>query len=283
MPFSATTPEHTEDYWTGHFEKFLKPIIEEVPKVEVRRSKAFREDIIKQIITDLLTSKIIVADLTDSNPNVFWELGVRQSFKHGTITIVEEGFKLPFDVSTKGTIEYNTKNHLKYSKFREHLKSAIQDCLENPAKTDSYVLETISGRGTLFEIIRREETTRRLSALLSEIRRNKSVIEDVTATAKKNKEKPSERSVPTTRLLKAAIELLVTNQYVEAETEFFETAETLLGDILAINDQLSIWEAKPNSTENWILGDPPMDTTGENLDSFAATVSRKLEELRKRF
>jgi len=38
--------------------------------------------------------------LTDYNPNVFWELGVRQSFKHNTITIAEEGVILPFDVSS---------------------------------------------------------------------------------------------------------------------------------------------------------------------------------------
>jgi hypothetical protein len=28
MPFSETTPEHTEDYWTRHFDTFLKPLIE---------------------------------------------------------------------------------------------------------------------------------------------------------------------------------------------------------------------------------------------------------------
>ena len=32
---------------------------------------------------------IVVADITDSKPNVYWELGVRQSFKHGTIIIRE--------------------------------------------------------------------------------------------------------------------------------------------------------------------------------------------------
>ncbi|NVM45355.1 MAG: hypothetical protein HWN79_10600 [Candidatus Lokiarchaeota archaeon] len=66
--------------------------------------EAMREDILKKIIQSLVTSPIVLADLTDHNPNVFWELGVRQSFKHNTITIAEEGTKLPFDVSPKATI-----------------------------------------------------------------------------------------------------------------------------------------------------------------------------------
>ena len=34
MPFSKTTEEHTEEYWTSQFETFLKPLIEENPNLE---------------------------------------------------------------------------------------------------------------------------------------------------------------------------------------------------------------------------------------------------------
>ena len=98
MPFSKTTNEHTEDYWTNHFNKVLKPLIEEDTTVEAHRSTPMRGDILKQIINDLVVDPIVVADLTDKNENVYWELGVRQSFKHGTITIAEEKTVLPFDI-----------------------------------------------------------------------------------------------------------------------------------------------------------------------------------------
>lgn len=104
MPFSETSEEHTEQYWTKHFKTFLKPLIEESGDLEVYRSKPLRGDILKQIIAELVVSPIVVADLTDGNPNVFWELGVRQSFKHGTITIAEEGTDIPFDLSVKGIL-----------------------------------------------------------------------------------------------------------------------------------------------------------------------------------
>ena len=79
MPFSKTNEEHTDEYWTNHFESFLKPIIEGFPELEARRSEPLHGDVLRQIITNLVVSPIVVVDITDWNPNVF--LGVRSSSK----------------------------------------------------------------------------------------------------------------------------------------------------------------------------------------------------------
>jgi hypothetical protein len=102
------------------------------------------------------TTSIVVADLTDANPNVYWELGVRQSFKHGTITIAEDGTVLPFDLGVKGSLSYFPNNHIKMRAFEKQFDEAITDCLNNPDIPDSHVLETISGRGTLYQILARD-------------------------------------------------------------------------------------------------------------------------------
>lgn len=146
MPFSPTSEKHTEEYWTQYFEDILKPLIEESGDIKAFRSKAMRGDLIKEIVENLYRADIVVADLTDTNANVFWELGVRQSYKHGTITIAEEGTKLPFDISTKGTLFYSTENVPKFEEFRKEFKKAIVDCLNNPHRPDSRVLETLSSR-----------------------------------------------------------------------------------------------------------------------------------------
>jgi hypothetical protein len=255
MPFSKTTDEHTEDYWTEHFENFLKPLIEENPKLEARRSEALRGDILKQIITDLVVSPIVVADLTDNNTNVYWELGVRQSFKLGTITIAEEGTKLPFDIGGKGTLFYYPKNHLKMKGFINQFKEAIQDCCSHPDRPDSHVLETLSGRGTLFEIFRRDEAIRRLDAVLSECGANLKVLKQATNIAKENLKKSGEDQFPTVRFRTMAIELLITNRYVDEEQKFFELAEQCWKVIEAINDQLRVWESSDLSMEEWLLGE----------------------------
>ena len=181
MPFSQTE-NHDEDYWTNHYEKFLKPTIEQSGLYEVHRSKALTGDILKEIITDLVVSKLVVADLTDANPNVYWELGVRQSFKHGTITIAEaEKTKLPFDLGGKGTLFYHPQNHIKHSQFLTDFQIAIRQIHEsyNP---DSQVLETIAGRGTFFQVIQRDEAIRRVQGLIDEINEDKNLLDMMLET-----------------------------------------------------------------------------------------------------
>lgn len=239
MPFSKTSEEHTEQYWTSHFKTFLKTLIEESPNVKAYRSEPLRGDVLRQIITDLVVSPIVVADLTDNNPNVFWELGVRQSFKHGTITIAETGTKIPFDVSVKGVLFYYPKDHIKNAEFAKSFKKAIQDILSNPDSPDSHVLEAISGRGTLYEIIRRDEALRRLDALLSESEDNRSIVEDIYNEVKKP-DKERERIIARFRTL--AVELLITNRYLDESPSFYEMAETYCNWMRGLNEELSTFE-----------------------------------------
>ena len=281
MPFSKTTDEHTEDYWTEHYESFLKPLIEENPNLEARRSKAMRGDILREIITDLVVSRVVVADLTDNNPNVFWELGVRQSFKHGTVTIAEAGTKLPFDVGGKGTLFYYPKDHLKMVNFPKRFKEAIEDCLVNPDRPDSRVLETLSGRGTLFEIFYRDEAIRRLDAVLSECDRNLNVLEWAIKQARDNQKKPEKRVFATDRFRVSAVELLITNRYVDEDQPFFKLAEKYLSDIVAVNDQLNAWEYSIDATEEWLL--KREGSVAKLLNDFKDKVADARGKLSKRF
>lgn len=252
MPFSKTSKEHTENYWTENFE-VLKSIIEENPNLEARRSQALRGDILKQIITDLVVSPVVVADLTDNNTNVYWELGVRQSFKHGTITIAEYGTKLPFDIGGKGTLFYYPKDHLKMKGFTKQFKEAIQDCLLYRDRPDSFVLETLSGRGTLFEIFHRDETIRRLDAVLSECDRNLIFLESVSKHAQYNQKNKNKRQYPSSRFRIITIELLITNRYVNEDQTFFKSAENCWNKLNAINEQMNNWQNFSELTEAFIL------------------------------
>ena len=281
MPFSKTTDKHTEDYWTKHFEDFLKPLIEENPNLKARRSKAMRGDILREIITDLVVSPVVVADLTDNNPNVYWELGVRQSFKHGTVTIADEAMELPFDIDKKGTLRYYPENHLKNADFCRDFKEAIQDCLTHPERPDSQVLETLSGRGTLFEIFHRDEAIRRLDALLSECDWNLNIWEEVVNQVQANQKKSEKRSLTTMRFRISAIELLMTNRYVDEDQSFFRLAELNSDLSIAANDILNGWGYDPENAEKWLLSAVKLRKT--TVEQFKAAVVDTRDKLRKRF
>ena len=152
MAFSKSSEERDEKYWTNHFENFLKPEIEKIPNLNAQRSDELRADILKQIILNLYDSFIVVADLTDRNANVYWELGIRQSLKVKTITIAEEGTKLPFDVSTKSTLFYHPNDPIGDKKFCKKFNEALIDCIKNPEKSDSIVLDALSVRDSIKDI-----------------------------------------------------------------------------------------------------------------------------------
>jgi hypothetical protein len=228
MPFSKSSKEHTEEYWTQHFEKLLKPTIEELG-VKTNRVEVIREDIRKKIIQSLVISQIVVADLTDHNPNVFWELGVRQSFKHNTITIAEQGTKLPFDVSSKATIFYDLSNEDNLAQFKNNLKEAINDCISNPEKSDSYVLESISGRGSFYEIIRLDDAKRRIESLIIEAQNN---IRNLNWSQKMVAELNDISQIPfdlkTMPWRTRCLGFLFVNRYLDEDDKFYNTAEQIL-------------------------------------------------------
>jgi hypothetical protein len=249
MPFSKTTTKHTKTYWTRHYESFLKPLIEETPKLEAHRSEALRQNIVGEIIKDLAVSSMVVADLIDNNPNVYWELGVRQSFKYCTVTIAEEETKLASDVTLKGTLFY-PKDHLSLD-FRDCFKKSIKDCLENPDRPDSDVLVALGGRGSLYEVFRREEVLRRLDAVLYECSLDVRILAQLLKDARKRQDSRDEK-IPVDSLHMRAIELLASDRYLDEDNALFEHASRCISQATAVNERLSQWASFPDRTDRWM-------------------------------
>jgi hypothetical protein len=259
MPFSETKT-HQKVYWDKHYEEFLKPIINSCNGLETFRSTPLREDIREQIINNLVFCPVVVADLTDYNPNVFWELGVRQSFKHGTITIAENSsnnpFEIPFHMSTKSIIYYDHNNFERDSEFTKEFRKAIMDCINNPTNPDSIILETVTGRGSIYEIIHHQEIIRRIEALISENELNMFWLNKIYETIDENKRKRFAfirgKHTIVTRLSSSALELLLTERYLEQDTEFYSYSNMLLSLIHSINHLLTTWDYESSkNVEKW--------------------------------
>lgn len=107
MPFSATKDYRNEAYWTHFFFNFLTPALER-HGYRPRRSEANGNNLIRGIMDDLVCSHLVIAVLTDFNPNVWYELGVRHSHRSGTIMLCEEDQikTLPADLKNQGILCY---------------------------------------------------------------------------------------------------------------------------------------------------------------------------------
>jgi hypothetical protein len=60
-----------------------------------------------QIIERLMKAPMVVADLTDANANVYYELAIRHFVKKPVVHLITEGQKPPFDVAQMRYIPYN--------------------------------------------------------------------------------------------------------------------------------------------------------------------------------
>lgn len=90
--------------------------------------------ITEQIVEYLIDSKVVVADLSDLNPNVLYELAVRHFANEPVITIAVKGTRLPFDIKDQRTIYYDNDIsgfHDFCEKFESVVKSTLNDYTPN--------------------------------------------------------------------------------------------------------------------------------------------------------
>jgi hypothetical protein len=102
MPIGSEGSE-AHAYSRALYVDYIRPTLESAG-FEVSRAddSALSGAITKDIIHKLANSDVVVADLTATNPNVFYEVGVRHALRRsGTVLIVDEGRTpdIPFDIS----------------------------------------------------------------------------------------------------------------------------------------------------------------------------------------
>ena len=129
MPFSKTDT-CTEDEWTEIYEDIFKPAIEDCG-YSCERARPATGSLIKTIIGKLKHSAIVLADITDRNPNVLYELGVRHALSKGTIMVSQKADDIPSDLKGYWAIIYGT-----YPRQVEEFKAEIKRIHEGLAFMD---------------------------------------------------------------------------------------------------------------------------------------------------
>ena len=108
------------------------------PAVEAASLEPYRADldltpgaITPKMLAELLSARVVIADLTGRNPNVFYELGITHSFARPLISIADSSSSLPFDAKDERIIELGEypSTGLAYAQG-EQAKAALQESLE---------------------------------------------------------------------------------------------------------------------------------------------------------
>jgi hypothetical protein len=121
-----------KDYYIKDlFADVIKPIVEEKDNNLAAQHAGERLGpgiIIKDIEKDISESKIVIADLTEPNPNVYYEVGYAHALKIPTILLVQTDTKLPFDISGYRYIFYENSIGGR-RKIVEQLPKHVQEIL----------------------------------------------------------------------------------------------------------------------------------------------------------
>lgn len=107
----------------------IRPSIDDCStKYEVRRADDdVRPGMIgDRIIHDIINSDLVIADLTNLNPNVFYELGIRHATSKPTIHIAKVGTHLPFDNSGHDTLFVDVTDWHDIIRTRSKLTQSIE-------------------------------------------------------------------------------------------------------------------------------------------------------------
>src|SRR4030042_353297 len=146
MPFSDTAT-CTEDEWTQIFEEIIKPAVESAGLDYIsRRSVATRGNIVGLIIQDLNDSHVVIADLTDRNANVFYELGVRHAMKDRTILLSQKKEDIPFDLQAYAYHVYGWKTPEERQALADKIRQLLVEMDSSPDRPDNPVSDFLKVR-----------------------------------------------------------------------------------------------------------------------------------------
>lgn len=126
QPFAAPLGEY--------YEKIYKPAIEKAGLKPVRADTDIfgTGKIIDQIWRGINDAKVLVAELTSRNPNVFYELGLAHALKKPVVLISSNEEDVPFDLQHIRVIYYDVNDPFWGSKLLDKVAENIISAIRNP-------------------------------------------------------------------------------------------------------------------------------------------------------
>lgn len=129
-----------------HSDLFLSSLVE--PAIEQFQMKVIRADAIdklgtitRQIIEYLIKSRLVIADLSFHNPNVFYELAIRHAARLPVVQIIRSADRIPFDLSQTRTIKIDTTDIYslvpRLEIYKSEIANQVRRALDDPDSVDN--------------------------------------------------------------------------------------------------------------------------------------------------
>lgn len=109
------------------YRKLIRPVVEQFGLTVLRADELYSPGSIpEQIRTAIQQARLCVADLSDRNPNVLYEVGIAHTLGKPTVLLTTDAEDIPFDLRTIRFIVYD---HKSLESARVNLERAVQNVL----------------------------------------------------------------------------------------------------------------------------------------------------------
>jgi hypothetical protein len=126
MPFAAPLG--------GYYESVYRPAIEKAGLQPVRADAEIfgAGKIMNQVWSGIRRAKVLVAELTSRNPNVFYELGLAHALRKPVVLVSSNEGDVPFDLHHIRVIYYDVNDPFWGQKLLSKVAENILSAIENP-------------------------------------------------------------------------------------------------------------------------------------------------------
>jgi hypothetical protein len=119
------------EWFDRYYTEVYVPAIKEAGLEPVRADELFTTgSVVEQIWEQIEKAKLLVADLSGKNPNVFYELGLAHAAKKPVVFTAGQVEDVPFDLRHLRVIIYEVRE----PEWASRLRKSIADYLRNAAK-----------------------------------------------------------------------------------------------------------------------------------------------------
>lgn len=134
--------------------------------------------ITQQVIQHLLDDELVIANLTELNNNVMYELAVRHCVRKPVVVVAHEDTKLPFDITTERTIFFRN-DMAGVLDMQKLLSAAIDEALADPEPENPVY------RGKMASVIKEIQAPEPQTAILAELNELKSIVTTLSGEVKR--------------------------------------------------------------------------------------------------
>ena len=169
------------DYPKGHFTKVYDQIFK--PAIEAAGYEAYRVDedkisnpIINKIFDAVQNCPMALCDLSNRNPNVLYELGLRQAYDKPVVLVQDEKTQRIFDVSGINTVQYSSERlYENVMEARIKITEAIISTREGKENSIVKIVRAETASMNVGEISKEDRMEVMLNSIMSEVKETRNI------------------------------------------------------------------------------------------------------------